>query len=339
MFLLDDDAIATMYTLSFVVGLAVPGWRSLIATGCIALAVAALANATAHGGIAATLTLIGLLTAVGALCCGLLTRAVTLWVAPLRKHPYRFIIIAVIGYIVPTVAYSGPKATMAWLRRPSLEACSEATYRVMVANMTLQVKAAPSFSISLANRAGSPYARFLAFGSTYGIKEICGRGLRDHQIIAPAAIHLSRTPVGPDLSHWAHEHCTATRNATLLLVCRLADKNDPVQGLDGATIYGPEMDANILHSGAYAVEKQLNERLLQAGEPFVQICDGDDGSSLAFYCAAQETAPNGIRIKFRFRTNGKRLVTDSDAIRAYLHELVASFSEVSASPGSSSSGL
>src|ERR1700712_2303243 len=93
MFLLDDSAIATAYTLPFLVGLAMPGWRSLFITGFAALAFAAFANAAVGGSLAGFLTLFFVLTAVGGLCCGLLTRAATLWIAPLSRYPFRFMAI------------------------------------------------------------------------------------------------------------------------------------------------------------------------------------------------------------------------------------------------------
>src|SRR6266850_8110583 len=149
MFLLDDSDIATAYTLPFLVGLALPGWRSLIMTGFAALAFAALVNATAGGSLAAFLTLFFVLIAVGGLCCGLLTRAATLWIAPLSQHPFRFMAVAVVGYILPQIAYSGPAETMAWLRRPSQQVCAAATYRVTAADITLQVRAAPVFALEV----------------------------------------------------------------------------------------------------------------------------------------------------------------------------------------------
>jgi hypothetical protein len=94
MFFLDDSHIATLYTLPFLVGLALPGWRSLIIAGFASLAFATYTNATADGGLASNLGLLFVLTAVGGLCCGLLARATTLWMAPLSRHPYRFMAIA-----------------------------------------------------------------------------------------------------------------------------------------------------------------------------------------------------------------------------------------------------
>jgi hypothetical protein len=102
MFLLDESHIATLYTLPFLVALALPGWRSLLITGFAALAVAAYASATAGGdGPGSALGLSFVLIGTGGLCCGILTRAATLWTAPLSRHPFRFMAIAVVGYILP----------------------------------------------------------------------------------------------------------------------------------------------------------------------------------------------------------------------------------------------
>jgi hypothetical protein len=105
--------------------------------------------------------------------------------------------------------------------------------------------------------------------------------------------------------------------------------------MERATIYGSEMDAAILRGGNYTIEKQLHQRLIETGEPFVLVCEGNEASiaDAALFCGAQEIAASGLRIKFLFRTNRARLTSDSDAIRMYLRELVASFSAaVSSSP-------
>lgn len=338
MFLLDDSHIATLYTLPFLVGIAMPGWRSLLTTGSAALAFATFANATANGKIASVLGLIFILTATGGLCCGLITRAATLWIAPLTRHPYRFAAIAMLGYILPPIAYSGPAETMAWLRRPSQSVCAAATYRLTAANMTLQLRAAPVFALDVLPTIGSVFVRSLSFDSERGLKEICGRGLRDHQAIGPVAISLYPWMFGsPDVQSWAAGTCASARDETLLLVCRLADKEHPARKMERATIYGSEMDAAILRRGNYAIEQQLHQRLVETSEPFVLVCDGNEASSAdaALFCGAREIAPNGLRIKFFFRTNGAQLTADSDAIRMYLRELVASMSAgTSPSPAS-----
>ena len=338
MFLLDDSNIATLYTLPFLVGLALPGWRSLIITGFAALAFAAYANATAGGGIASTLGLILVLTAIGGLCCGLLTRAATLWIAPLSRHPYRFMAVAVVGYVLPAIAYSGPAETMAWFKRPSQRVCAAAAYRMTAANMTLQVRAAPVFAVDVLHAIGSTYVRHLGFDSKQGLKEICGRGLRDNQVIGPVAVNLYPWKFGgSDVQSWAAATCASARDETLILVCRLADKEHAARRIERATIYGSEMDAAILRGGNYAIEKQLHQRLIETSEPFVLVCEGNEASAAdaALFCGAQELAASGLRIKFLFRTNGARLTADSDAIRMYLRELVASFSAgVSSSPAS-----
>ena len=329
MFLLDDSDIATLYTLPFLVSLALPGWRSLVIAGLAALAVAAYANATADGKLGSLLGLLFVLTAVGGLCCGLLTRAATLWITPLSRHPYRFMTIAVVGYILPPIAYSGPAETMAWLKRPSQQVCAAATYHVTAAGMTLQVKAAPVFALDVLHAIGSTYVRHLSFDSKQGLKEICGRGLRDNQVIGPVAVNLYPWKFGSSqVQSWAAANCAPARDATLVLVCRLAGKAHLLRGMERATIYGPEMDTAILSNGNYAIEKRLHERLIETSESFVLACEGNEASiaDAALFCGAQEIAASGLRIKFLFRTNGARLTADSDAIRMYLRELVASFS-------------
>ena len=338
MFLLDDSDIATLYTLPFLVGLALPGWRSLVITGSVALAFAAFANATAGGSLASFLTLFFILTGVGGLCCGLLTRAATLWIAPLSRHPYRFMAVAVVGYILPPIAYSGPAETMAWLKRPSQRVCAAAAYRVTAANTTLQVRAAPVFAVDVLHAIGSTYVRHLSFDSKRGLKEICGRGLRDNQVIGPVALNLYPWKFGgSDVQSWAAATCASARDETLIVVCRLANKEHPARRMERATIYGSEMDAAILRGGNHAIEKRLHQRLIETSEPFALVCEGNEASTAdaALFCGAQEIAASGLRIKFLFRTNGARLTAHSDAIRMYLRELVASFSAgVSSSPAS-----
>jgi len=328
MFLLDDSDIATTYTIPFLVGLALTGWRSRIITGIAALALAAYMNATMDGRLASVFALLFILTAAGGLWCGLLTRAATLWIAPLSRHPHRFMAVAILGYILPPIAYSGPAATMAWLERPSQHVCGAATYRVSAANMTLRVRAAPVFALEV-GAAGSPYTNFLSFDSKQGVNEICGRGLRDNQMIGPVAIGLYPWKFGgSDVQSWAASNCPSARDATLVLVCRLADKAYLARMMERATIYGSEMDKAILRGGTYAIEKRLHQSLLKTSELFVLVCEGNEESiaDAALFCAAQETVTSGLRIKFLFRTNGAQMNADSDAIRIYLRELVASLS-------------
>lgn len=329
MFLLDDGLIAMLYTLPFIVGLVLPGWRSLVITASAALAIAALASATAGGGIGSTLGLLFILTAIGGLCCGLLTRAATLWIAQLSRHPFRFITVAVVGYILPPIAYSGPAAAMAWLKRPSQQVCAAAAYRVTLANMTLQIRAAPVFAVDELHAIGSTRLRHLSFDSEQGLKEICGRELRDNQVIGPVAVNLYPWKFGSShVQSWANATCASARNETLILVCRLADKNHPASRMERATIYGSEMDAAILRGGTYAIEKRLHQRLIETNEPYVLVCEGDEASTddAPLFCGAQEITDRGLRIKFLLRTSSARLTADSDAIRMYLRELVASFS-------------
>ena len=82
---------------------------------------------------------------------------------------------------------------------------------------------------------------------------------------------------------------------------------------------------------------RLHQRLIETSEQFALACEGNEASTAdaALFCGAQELAASGLRIKFLFRTNGARLTANSDAIRMYLRELVASFSVgVSSSPAS-----
>lgn len=338
MFLLDDSYIATLYSLPFLVGLALPGWRSLVFTGSAALAFAVYANATADGTIASALGLSFILIAIGGLCCGILARAVTLWIAPLIQHPYRFVAIAVVGYILPPIAYSGPVETMAWLKRPSQRSCAAATYRVTAANIMLDVRAAPVLALEVLDAIGSICARFLSFDSQRGLKEICGRGLRDHQVIGPVAVSLYPWKFGSsDVQSWAAATCASARDERLILLCRLADKGNLARRMERATIYGPEMEVAILRGGAYAIERRLHQRLIGTSESFVQVCEGNEASTAdaVLFCGAQEIIASGLRIMFLFHTNSARLTADSDAIRMYLRELVSSLSAgVSSSPAS-----
>jgi len=237
--------------------------------------------------------------------------------------------VAVVGYILPPIAYSGPTATIAWIMRPSLQTCRAATYRVSVADKTLQVRAAPVFAFDVLNARGSVYVTFLSFDSENGLKEICGRGLRDNQVIGPLAVNLYPWKFGgSNVQSWAAANCASARDETLILVCQLSDKTHPGRQLQRATIYGPEMTAAVMRGSNYAVEKRLQQRLAEISEPFVIVCEGNEASTAetALFCSAQETSGSGLRIKFLFRTNGARLTGDTDAIRKYLRAVVASFS-------------
>jgi hypothetical protein len=195
--------------------------------------------------------------------------------------------------------------------------------------MTLQVRAVPVFAVDVLHAIGSTYVRHLSFESEHGLKEICGRGLRDNQVIGPVAVNLYPWKFGGShVQSWAAATCASARDETLILVCRLADKEHPARRMVRATIYGPEMAAAMLRRGNYAIEKRLHQRLVETSEPFVFACEGNEASTAdaALFCGAQEIAANGLRIKFLFRTNGARRTADSDAIRMYLRALVASFS-------------
>lgn len=329
MFLLDDGNIATIYTLPFLVGLAMPGRRSLIAMGCVAFAIAVLASAMNNGSFAAAFGLFFVLTAVGGLACGLITRGLTLQIAPQYRHPLLFIVIALLGYALPPVVYSGPAATMAWLKRPSQQVCLNATYRMTTAGMTLNVRATPLFSVHEVKKAGSNLPHFMSFDSDTGLKDICGRGLRDHRVIGPVAVNLNPSRFGSsNVQNWAKASCESPSVPTLILVCGLMDNTNPIRRLESATIYGPELDAAIAAGGAYAVEKRLQQHIAETKELYALVCEGDETATFerALFCAAQETLANGLRVKFLLRTNGEKRSADSEAIRAYLHELIASFS-------------
>lgn len=329
MFLLDDGNIAATYTLPFLVGLAMPGQRSLVATGWFAFGIAVLATVMADGSLGAAFGLLFVLTAMGGLGCGVLTRALTLWIPPRRRHPLLFVAIAVLGYALPLVAVSGPAQTMAWLKRPSQKVCAAATYRMTAAGMPLHVRAAPFFAVDELGKPGAITPHFMSFDSDVGLKEICGRGLRDNQVIGPVAIHLSPWKAGSSkVQDWAKATCGSTSDRTLSLLCGLMDKTHPARKLEGATIYGQDMDAAMAGKGAYAVDKRLRQRAGESNEPFLIVCEGDESSSFerALLCAAQEISTDGWRIKFVFRTSSAARTAESDAIRAYLHDLIASFS-------------
>ena len=152
-------------------------------------------------------------------------------------------------------------------------------------------------------------------------------------MIGPVAVNLYPWKfAGSHVQSWAAATCASARDETLIVVCRLADKKHPARSMESATIYGSEMDAAILRGGNYAIEQRLHQRL-ETSEAFVLVCDGDEASTAdtALFCGAREIAASGLRIKFLFHTNGARLTADSDAIRIYLRELVASFSSSPAS--------
>lgn len=79
--------------------------------------------------------------------------------------------------------------------------------------------------------------------------------------------------------------------------------------IERATIYGPEMNAAILRRSVYAIEKKLHQRMMEASEPFVLVCEGNeaDTGDTALLCGTHETASSGLRVKFLFRTNNARM--------------------------------
>lgn len=337
MFLFDESILTPWYTLPFLVGLAMPGWRSIIAMGLVGLGIAVFAGMTAGGGVGAAFGMALILIAVGGLWCGLLTRALTLWIAPLRRHPLRFIAIAALGYILPPVVLSGPAETIAWLRRPSRQACMAATYRATIADMMLHIRGAPVFSFHVL-KPGSPTTQSLSFYFERDLEELCGRGLRDSEVLGPVAVQVDPSNLGSSLvENWITANCTSPRDETLRLVCSLTDRERPPRRMVRALIYGPELDVAIQRRSAYAVEKKLHQQVTEGKEPFVLLCERDEASTVGtpLFCAGYERAPNGLLVKYVFRTNGAQRMADSDAIRSYLRELITSFSpSPSSSPGS-----
>ena len=363
MFLLDDSHLTALFTAPFLVGLVLPGWRSLGVTGCAAIAIAVFAMATVGGHVASVLGFAFIITAIIGLCCGLLTRALTLWIAPFSEHPYRFAAVAVIGYFASLVVLSGPTATLAWVQRPSHGTCASSTYRMTAASQVLHVPAAPVFAVDVLPRRGSIDVGHLSFDSEHGLNELCGRALRDGEVIGPVVLNLYPWKFGGShAERWAAATCGSTREKAYMLLCRLKDNDFPGRWqFERATIYGPEMTAAIMRDANYGAEKQLHQRLSaglspealpplrgttdgfeiypdglriarasdwagESGEPFVLVCTGNEESPSdnALFCAAAGTVAGGLRVKFLFRSKGERLTADARKIRLFLQELAAS---------------
>ena len=150
---------------------------------------------------------------------------------------------------------------MAWLQRPSQGVCAASTYRMTAANQLLRVPAAPVFAVDVLHSMASTNVRHLGFDSEHGLKELCGRGLRDGEVIGPIALNLYPWKFGgSQVESWAAATCPATRDTVHVLLCRLTAQDHPGRRLDRATIYGPEMAKAIAHDSNYAAEKLLHQR-------------------------------------------------------------------------------
>jgi hypothetical protein len=281
--------LAGLYTVTFLLGIALPGWRSLAAAAVAGLAIFLFVSVSNDGRVASLFGLAFVLMALFGLGCGIVTRALTLWVAPLGRRPFAFLALAAVGYVVGPMLLAGPAASQRWLTRPSLARCQAAAFPVRIADQILYVPGAPIFSVvAPRGRLRQDIGGFLSFRRERSLLEICGRTLRDREVIGPSILYLAPGELGGShTDDWKKSTCTVPRGARDALLCRLTDQNQPARRLDRALIYGPELESRALREGAFQIEKDIGAWVL-AGRPLEPRPYGQVGSF--------EVHPNGLRV-------------------------------------------
>ena len=356
MLIFDDPDLTAYYAVPFLIALALPGWLSLVATSLVGAGVAIWGLSSAGDGVGSVIGLILVLTAVGGLFCGVVTRVATLWFASPLRHPFRFAAIAVVGFLAPPTLIAGPSATVQWAMRPSALTCATSTFRVTAAGQTLRLPGAPVFAIGVPPHGAAHYR---SFERDRSLREVCGRSLVEGEVIGPVVVYLH--PWVLDGSHteaWKAAACAAPRSRRDDLLCRLTDAANPGRRIERATLYGPELADTVEGGGVYRSEKvllaalaagaraaspsQATERVgafemhpdglriargpdwaTSTGEPFVLACDGDPSRhDRSMVCAASDAFGAGLRGMFTFRTSGAEVEADARGIRSYLNDLV-----------------
>jgi len=351
--LLDDGVTAGLYTVGFLVGMALPGWRSLAGAVGAALGIGFFLSLSATGGVGAALGIAIVATGLFGLSCGIAMRAVTLVIAPLGRRPFSFLALAIVGYFVGPLVQAGPQASLRWLTRPSLASCRTAAFPIRVADQVLFVPGAPIFSVFVPKgRPDQGYGQRLGFYNETSLKEICSRAVREGEIIGPAILSVHPADRRDRLTGpWMRTNCASPRGERDALLCRSWDE-EPGGRLERAVIYGSDLAAGVRRNASFKVDQDIDDwvlagRPLDAGtferdgpfevrpnglrvargaewtgasdEPFGLICS--DGPTLL--CAgAARLAGGGPLTRFTLRTAPQRLESDVRDVLFYLNDLV-----------------
>jgi hypothetical protein len=247
----------------------------LAALGGIGLAV--WAGLTPHDNIGAILGFLFVLIAVFGLFCGILTRAATLWLAPLRRRPVRFVLIAIVGYFLAPFLSAGPSTTLAWLKQPLLSTCRASTHAIGVAGKTLHVPGAPAFSVhALRSTQISDRGGTYSFASDRSFRRLCRRTSHEG-FVGPAILSFDAPGFADSPGRaWAEANCPSARHDAMVRVCKLAESGRLNGGLDSATIYGEDSFEEVSRQDRSAEGKTISA-WIAAGRPMEMASAEQDG--------------------------------------------------------------
>lgn len=346
--LFTSGLLTVVYTVPFLIGAILPGWRSIVGA-LAALALLTLAWSTVSGQAGwleaafATIGPIGLMT-------GIVARTLSLWIAPYGSRPLLAFFIATISYFAAPMLWAGPTKSWQWISR-SLHQCADTQFSVLVGEDVLHIPSAPIFAVSLprAKAPGDETGHF-SFWSPSSVRAFCDKVRESSGPVGPSLIWL--LPIELDrlgARRWQTSFCATPRNARDTLICRLADKGDPVHKIQRAWIYGDNVAEDVHRTRGSEIDDRVSRWLSEgrpphptgmdapagglrifphpslvgtSSDPFGMACTSGDAIS----CAAAGTLDNGLHVLFTIRTTSDAAVSDVRESRAYLNDLTRAMS-------------
>jgi hypothetical protein len=128
--LFDEPLLTGCYTATFLIGAALPGWRSIAGAAAAGAVLLGLIWSRAGGGLG-WLELALLTIALLGLASGIAARALSLAIAPYRTRPLRAFVIVAACYVVAPMLVAGPAKSWQWLSRLSLQGGRDTTFPVL----------------------------------------------------------------------------------------------------------------------------------------------------------------------------------------------------------------
>ena len=305
----DSPMLIWPYVVPFLIALVMPGWRSLAVISFAAVALFAWLLVTKVGGPDWLGVLLFGLAGVG-LVAGILTRALTLAIAPLRQRPLLFVLIALIGFSITPILIAGPEAAIRWIRQPPTLACYDITLRVRLAGQTLYVPMAPIFSLYIpkgehqGDRGGyQSLSRNSPGGHRRYIAELCRRTVLDGEVFAPAAVRVHSGASGQRAKEWLRPRCSTPETEGMQQVCQFAARQIGRPRLGVALLYGPELSQN--------PTLRFN-RMVDSLPKWVELYNDLVGSEQKARAVPTDSKPNGA--SFRSVGDGVRISTAPDLV-------------------------
>ncbi|MEM9591534.1 MAG: hypothetical protein AAF967_09390 [Pseudomonadota bacterium] len=335
--MLFEDPVSTwLYVLPFLIALPMPGWRTLVALGIAFAGLVLWALANPGDGAGAALGVAFLLFVAMGTFAGVVTRALTLAMAPIRQRPLLFSLISLIGFLIPPVLIAGPEVALRWFQQPSMRACDDITFRVRIADQVLNVPMAPIFAVNapVGQHPGDRGGRLTLNRNTAGrhsryLSEVCRRTMNDNEVFAPAALIVSTSPAHSSLGRdWLKPRCAAPSTPGMRQTCEIAALPVGRPRIGRAVFYGPDsredadrwLDTNGKSLAQWVRSKRptyknrgvgeakfeeigdgvristARDLMGPSGEPFTVRCTGNTVTR----CAAAGTLSNGIQVVFTF---------------------------------------